>query len=149
MLSNTVKKSIVAPITSATGVTLSTTCKLSNITKTSTIKRLLSTTLKPNESKSINSKIKYQQNQKLTTSAAVAPQDKDDEDYEDAFIGMTGGEILHEMLKRHNVKHVFGYPGGAILPIMDAIYETDQFEFVLPRHEQGAGHMAEGYARAR
>jgi len=148
MLSNTVKKSIVAPITSATGVTLSTTCKLSNITKTSTIKRLLSTTLKPNESKSINSKIKYQQNQKLTTSAAVAPQDKDDEDYEDAFIGMTGGEILHEMLKRHNVKHVFGYPGGAILPIMDAIYETDQFEFVLPRHEQGAGHMAEGYARA-
>jgi len=62
---------------------------------------------------------------------------------------MTGGEILHEMLKRHNVKHVFGYPGGAILPIMDAIYETDQFEFVLARHEQGAGHMAEGYARAR
>jgi len=35
---------------------------------------------------------------------------------------MTGGEILHEMLKRHNVKHVFGYSGGAILPIMYAIY---------------------------
>jgi len=148
MLSNTVKRSIVTPISSATGVALSTTCKLSSITKTNTIKRLLNTTLKPNESKSINNKIKYQQNQNLTTSAAVAPQDKDDEDYEDAFIGMTGGEILHEMLKRHNVKHVFGYPGGAILPIMDAIYETDQFEFILPRHEQGAGHMAEGYARA-
>lgn len=63
------------------------------------------------------------------------------------FIGKTGGEIVHEMLKRHKVKHVFGYPGGAILPVFDAIYESKHFEFILPRHEQGAGHMAEGYAR--
>ena len=49
---------------------------------------------------------------------------------------------------RHNVKVVFGYPGGAILPVYDAIYNSDYFDFVLPRHEQGAGHMAEGYARA-
>lgn len=55
--------------------------------------------------------------------------------------------MFHEMMVRHGVKHVFGYPGGAILPVFDAIYNSPQFEFVLPRHEQGAGHMAEGYAR--
>lgn len=60
---------------------------------------------------------------------------------------MSGGQIFHEMMVRHGVKHVFGYPGGAILPVFDAIYNSPQFEFVLPRHEQGAGHMAEGYAR--
>src|SRR6266536_485833 len=41
-----------------------------------------------------------------------------------------------------------GYPGGTILPVFDAIYNSKHFEFILPRHEQGAGHMAEGYARA-
>jgi acetolactate synthase-1/2/3 large subunit len=41
-----------------------------------------------------------------------------------------------------------GYPGGAILPVFDAIYNSSHFDFILPRHEQGAGHMAEGYARA-
>ncbi|KAG9556683.1 acetolactate synthase, partial [Aureobasidium melanogenum] len=41
-----------------------------------------------------------------------------------------------------------GYPGGAILPVFDAIYNSEAFDFILPRHEQGAGHMAEGYARA-
>ena len=51
------------------------------------------------------------------------------------------------MMLRHNVKHIFGYPGGAILPVFDAIYNSKNFDFVLPRHEQGAGHMAEGYAR--
>lgn len=67
---------------------------------------------------------------------------------DDSFVGMSGGEIFHEMMLRHNVKHVFGYPGGAILPVFDAIYESKYFDFILPRHEQGAGHMAEGYARA-
>ena len=66
---------------------------------------------------------------------------------DDTFIGLSGGEIFHEMMLRHGVKHVFGYPGGAILPVFDAIYQSPHFEFVLPRHEQGAGHMAEGYAR--
>lgn len=51
------------------------------------------------------------------------------------------------MLRRHEVKKVFGYPGGAILPVFDAIHDSPNFDFVLPRHEQGAGHMAEGYAR--
>lgn len=68
--------------------------------------------------------------------------------YDDSFIGKSGGEIFHEMMLRHNVKHVFGYPGGAILPVFDAIHESKNFDFILPRHEQGAGHMAEGYARA-
>lgn len=67
---------------------------------------------------------------------------------DESFIGKSGGEIFHEMMLRHNVKHVFGYPGGAILPVFDAIYNSKHFDFILPRHEQGAGHMAEGYARA-
>ncbi|CAG9977618.1 unnamed protein product [Clonostachys byssicola] len=67
---------------------------------------------------------------------------------DESFIGKTGGEIFHEMMLRHEVKHVFGYPGGAILPVFDAIYNSKHFEFILPKHEQGAGHMAEGYARA-
>lgn len=65
-----------------------------------------------------------------------------------SFIGKSGGEIFHEMMERHNVDTIFGYPGGAILPVFDAIYNSDKFKFILPRHEQGAGHMAEGYARA-
>ena len=64
---------------------------------------------------------------------------------DDSFVGLTGGEIFHEMMLRHDVKVVFGYPGGAILPVYDAIYNSEYFDFVLPRHEQGAGHMAEGY----
>ncbi|KAF5373614.1 hypothetical protein D9758_000985 [Tetrapyrgos nigripes] len=63
------------------------------------------------------------------------------------FVGLSGGQIFHEMMLRHGVKHIFGYPGGAILPVFDAIYKSPHFDFVLPRHEQGAGHMAEGYAR--
>ena len=67
---------------------------------------------------------------------------------DESFIGLSGGEIFHEMMLREGVKHVFGYPGGAILPVFDAIYNSKHFGFVLPKHEQGAGHMAEGYARA-
>jgi len=64
-----------------------------------------------------------------------------------SFVGMSGGQIFQEMMLRQDVKQVFGYPGGAILPVFDAIYNSPHFDFVLPRHEQGAGHMAEGYAR--
>ncbi|KAL9587551.1 MAG: hypothetical protein Q9203_003463, partial [Teloschistes exilis] len=67
---------------------------------------------------------------------------------DDSFVGLSGGEIFHEMMLRQGVKHVFGYPGGAILPVFDAIFNSKHFDFILPRHEQGAGHMAEGYARA-
>ncbi|KAJ3361170.1 Acetolactate synthase, mitochondrial [Allomyces javanicus] len=85
-----------------------------------------------------------------TTPAAATPAATTDADadLDASYIGMTGGEIVHQMLIKHDVKVCFGYPGGAILPVFDAIYESPHFEFVLPRHEQGAGHMAEGYARA-
>ncbi|KAI1414848.1 acetolactate synthase [Hypoxylon sp. FL1857] len=67
---------------------------------------------------------------------------------DESFVGKTGGEIFHEMMLRRGVKHIFGYPGGTILPVFDAIYNSKHFDFILPKHEQGAGHMAEGYARA-
>jgi acetolactate synthase-1/2/3 large subunit len=66
----------------------------------------------------------------------------------DAYEGMTGAEIFHQMMCEHGVEVIFGYPGGAILPVFDAIFQSKQFRFILSRHEQGAGHMAEGYARA-
>lgn len=64
------------------------------------------------------------------------------------MIGLSGGQIFHEMLVRQNVDTVFGYSGGAILPVFDGIYNSPNFKFIMPRHEQGAGHMAEGYAKA-
>jgi len=66
----------------------------------------------------------------------------------DRYIGMTGAQAFHELMRDHGVKHMFGYSGGAILPVFDAIYNSPHFRFILNRHEQGAGHMAEGYARA-
>jgi acetolactate synthase-1/2/3 large subunit len=60
---------------------------------------------------------------------------------------MTGASILWECLEREGVKHVFGYPGGAILPAYDALKHS-KIHHVLVRHEQGATHMADGYARA-
>ena len=66
---------------------------------------------------------------------------------EDKYIGLTGAQIVHEMLREHGVEVVIGYPGGAILPVYDAIHESPHFKFILPRAEGGGGHMAEGYAR--
>jgi acetolactate synthase I/II/III large subunit len=60
---------------------------------------------------------------------------------------LTGAEILCESLTRLGVKHIFGYPGGAILPVYDALGKS-KLHHVLVRHEQGATHMADGYARA-
>src|SRR5208283_3904098 len=60
---------------------------------------------------------------------------------------MTGASILWECLEREGVKVVFGYPGGAILPAYDALKHS-KIHHVLVRHEQGATHMADGYARA-
>src|SRR5437660_1728579 len=61
---------------------------------------------------------------------------------------MSGAEILWECLSRQGVTHVFGYPGGAILPAYDALWKHSGIHHVLVRHEQGATHMADGYARA-
>lgn len=66
---------------------------------------------------------------------------------DDRFIGLTGAQIIHELLREHGVEVVIGYPGGAILPVYDAIHESPNFRFILPRAEGGGGHMAEGYAR--
>jgi acetolactate synthase I/II/III large subunit len=61
---------------------------------------------------------------------------------------MTGAEILWECVSREGVTHVFGYPGGAILPAYDALGKFPAIHHTLVRHEQGATHMADGYARA-
>src|ERR1043165_1492260 len=64
------------------------------------------------------------------------------------FKGKTGAQIFHEMLiGPHKVDTMFGYPGGAILPVFDQLYKTPA-KFILNRHEQGSGHAADGYARA-
>ncbi|WP_448547131.1 acetolactate synthase 2 catalytic subunit [Thalassotalea fusca] len=59
----------------------------------------------------------------------------------------TGGTLLFDVMQRHGVQHVFGYPGGAIMPIYDALYDSEVTHF-LCRHEQGAAFSAIGYARA-
>ena len=61
---------------------------------------------------------------------------------------MTGAEMVVEALKDQGVEHVFGYPGGAVLPIYDAIFGQNELRHILVRHEQGAAHAAEGYARS-
>lgn len=61
--------------------------------------------------------------------------------------GMTGSEIFFECLRREKVEYIFGYPGGAVLKIYEKLYDIDFLEHILVRHEQGAAHAAEGYAR--
>lgn len=61
---------------------------------------------------------------------------------------MTGAEIVITALKEQGVEVMFGYPGGAVLPIYDALFTEPSIRHVLVRHEQGAGHAAEGYARS-
>ena len=61
---------------------------------------------------------------------------------------MTGAEMVIQALADQGVEHIFGYPGGAALPIYDAMFQQDKVQHILVRHEQGAGHMAEGYARS-
>ncbi|RXF74483.1 acetolactate synthase 3 large subunit [Hansschlegelia zhihuaiae] len=61
---------------------------------------------------------------------------------------MTGAEIVIRALADQGVEHIFGYPGGAVLPIYDALFQQTEIEHILVRHEQGATHMAEGYARS-
>ncbi|HEV7292135.1 MAG TPA: thiamine pyrophosphate-binding protein, partial [Devosia sp.] len=61
---------------------------------------------------------------------------------------MTGAEMVIQALTDQGVEHIFGYPGGAALPIYDAMFQQDFVKHILVRHEQGATHMAEGYARS-
>ncbi|MET0528786.1 MAG: acetolactate synthase 3 large subunit [Microvirga sp.] len=61
---------------------------------------------------------------------------------------MTGAEMVIQALHDQGVEHIFGYPGGAVLPIYDALFHQEKVRHVLVRHEQGAVHAAEGYARS-
>ena len=61
---------------------------------------------------------------------------------------LTGAEIVFKCLEDQNVEHIFGYPGGAVLPIYDELKNHETIKHILVRHEQGAGHAAEGYARS-
>src|SRR3989304_3469046 len=60
---------------------------------------------------------------------------------------ISGAKAIIESLHKENVDVIFGYPGGAVLPLYDELYDAD-IRHILTRHEQGAAHMADGYARA-
>ena len=61
---------------------------------------------------------------------------------------LSGGDILIRGLQEEGVDYVFGYPGGAVLHIYDALFKQNKIQHVLVRHEQAATHMADGYARS-
>ncbi len=61
---------------------------------------------------------------------------------------MSGADIVLESLKRLGVDVIFGYPGGVVLPLYDRLPAHPEVRHILVRHEQGGGHMAEGYAKA-
>jgi len=63
-------------------------------------------------------------------------------------VELNGGEIIVQFLKDEGVEYLFGYPGGAVLHIYDALFEQEEVKHILVRHEQGATHAADGYARA-
>lgn len=60
---------------------------------------------------------------------------------------ITGAEIVVDILKNHGVKDVFLYPGGTFAPMLDVIYTSKSINMIVVRHEQGAVHAADGYAR--
>ena len=64
-----------------------------------------------------------------------------------SYAGLSGAQIFNEMLLEEGVEVLFGFPGGAVIPIFDVLYDSP-LRFVLTRHEQGAAHMADGYARS-
>jgi acetolactate synthase-1/2/3 large subunit len=63
-------------------------------------------------------------------------------------VELSGAEIVVQALKDEGVEYVFGYPGGSVLHIYDALFKQQAFKHILVRHEQGAVHAADGYARA-
>src|SRR5215471_10697313 len=65
-----------------------------------------------------------------------------------AMTEMTGAEMVIQALADQGAEHIFGYPGGAVLPIYDALFHQEKVRHILVRHEQGAVHAAEGYARS-
>lgn len=63
-------------------------------------------------------------------------------------VSMNGARLVLELLRRYGVKYIFGYPGGATIPLYDELYDFPDLQHILVRHEQGAAHMADGYYRA-
>ena len=61
---------------------------------------------------------------------------------------LSGGEMIMRALKEEGVRMIFGYPGGAVLHIYDALYQQDAVEHILVRHEQAAVHAADGFSRS-
>lgn len=67
---------------------------------------------------------------------------------QEGVLNKTGAEIIVDALRQEKIDTLFGYPGGVVIPIFDVLYETDDINVVLTRHEQAAAHAADGYARA-
>ena len=63
-------------------------------------------------------------------------------------VGITGAQLLVKALREEGVQHLFGFPGGVVIPIFDALYSAPDIKVILTRHEQGAVHAADGYARS-
>ena len=81
------------------------------------------------------------------TSTPISKDDSDDKKKK----WINGAEALMDSLRIHGVKVIFGYPGGAILPIYDAVHKAEQdgwLKHLMVRHEQGGSHAADGYSRA-
>jgi acetolactate synthase-1/2/3 large subunit len=63
-------------------------------------------------------------------------------------VELSGGEIVVQCLKDEGVEYIFGYPGGSVLHIYDALFKQEDIRHILVRHEQGATHAADGYVRS-
>lgn len=85
---------------------------------------------------------------KVEIASAIAATPSSSTTSRPAPVELMGAEILVKCLQAENVKHIWGYPGGAVLYIYDAFYKQDTIQHVLVRHEQAAVHAADGYARA-
>jgi len=80
--------------------------------------------------------------------AKSAPTDRKQAASDDGVLALAGAEILLKALEDEGVEVIFGYPGGAVLPIYDALFKNNKIRHILVRHEQAAVHAAEGYARS-
>ena len=80
--------------------------------------------------------------------AKSAPTERKQAASDNGVLALAGAEILLKALENEGVEVVFGYPGGAVLPIYDALFKNNKIRHILVRHEQAAVHAAEGYARS-
>jgi len=86
-------------------------------------------------------------NGKVNGSYVFSSNDKKKQENNIKFEGKTGGQIIVDMLKQHNVSDVFMYSGGAVMPVIDAFHEDPDFNYYITAHEQSLGHAATGYAK--